>query len=228
METTHQQSSNITKLFGNGNSVQIDSLALKVSSALGSGGFGDVFGAYDRLNGRRYAIKCLHWDGFDDISELKQVEDMFNTEFDLHSSVKSHDNIVNLHCKDQNGAGDTFYMVTDLCEGGDLDNTIYNTSYFWKHDDRIRETMRQIIDAVGYCHSQGISHRDIKPDNILMSREDQSGERTCFLADFGLAHRGPQPPDQYDVGTNNYKAPGMFAFRLSVRRFSSDRRFRTR
>ncbi len=62
----------------------------------------------------------------------------------------------------------------------------------------------QILEAVAYCHSMGVMHRDLKPQNILVSRDGQ-----LKLADFGLA-RAISPfsrPLTVEVITRWYRAP---------------------
>lgn len=53
-------------------------------------------------------------------------------------------------------------------------------------EDETRSVMRYLLMAVMHCHSKGISHRDIKPDNILVDLEDDFDVK---LIDFGVSRR---------------------------------------
>src|SRR5204863_8657531 len=75
--------------------------------------------------------------------------------------------------------------------------------------DRAVELARQVSDALGYAHRQGIVHRDIKPENILI---DITGR--AKVADFGIARLlGPDAPrwavtaPDHTAGTPHYTAP---------------------
>lgn len=63
----------------------------------------------------------------------------------------------------------------------------------------------QIIDAVEFCHENGVFHRDLKPENILCN---QDGTRVV-LADFGLATR-QSVSDDLGVGSGYYMSPGTY------------------
>lgn len=47
------------------------------------------------------------------------------------------------------------------------------------------DTIRPIVDALGYCHSMGVAHRDLKPENLLYSSKDPGA--IIKVSDFGLA-----------------------------------------
>merc|ERR1719160_1742040 len=95
------------------------------------------------------------------------------TEVELLQSL-DHPNILKLHeayfDKSNCHVGTKIYMVTELCEGGDLKARI---SYHYEElkqpmsESHAAFMMQQIISALHYCHARGIVHRDIKPENIL-------------------------------------------------------------
>jgi len=76
------------------------------------------------------------------------------------------------------------YLILDYCAGGDLKTYIIEgRNPFAGDDGRIREILLQICDAVDFMHSRGVFHKDLKPQNILISQDG----RKVFLCDFGLA-----------------------------------------
>lgn len=122
---------------------------------LNSGKFGDMKKAIGR-NGLDYAVKCIEKAnlGDEDIANLYR-------EVNILSSV-SHPNIVEL-CElfeDDN----TFFMVFEFLSGGSLEERIQSEGAM-KESDALA-LMVTIVDALHYCHSLGIVHRDLKVVNI--------------------------------------------------------------
>lgn len=92
------------------------------------------------------------------------------------------------------------YLVTEFISGVPLDIAARNYTL-----DEVSDTLVQILEALDYAHSQGIIHRDIKPQNVLV---DDRGR--VKLTDFGVAYRaGDTRLTQvgYAVGTPGYIAP---------------------
>lgn len=74
-----------------------------------------------------------------------------------------HPNIVKLH--EIYEWKNYFYLITELCEGGELFDRIRLLKQFTERD--AAEVMKSILGAVVYLHKQGIVHRDLKPENLL-------------------------------------------------------------
>jgi len=68
-------------------------------------------------------------------------------------------------------------------EGGDLLNKTQTVSM---SEQQARDVFKQVLEAVAYCHSQNIAHRDIKLENILFVNEKTSALK---VIDFGLAFK---------------------------------------
>lgn len=68
--------------------------------------------------------------------------------------------------------------------GGELFDTILEKESY--SEKEASDTIRPIIDAIGYCHSLNIIHRDIKPENLLYSTKSPA-TRIIKVSDFGLA-----------------------------------------
>ncbi|XP_021367361.1 cyclin-dependent kinase-like 1 isoform X7 [Mizuhopecten yessoensis] len=73
-------------------------------------------------------------------------------------------------------------------------------------EDLIKKIVSQLLEAVNYCHSRNCIHRDVKPENILLSTE-----RQVKLCDFGFARVLTGPSDNYTdyVATRWYRAPEL-------------------
>src|ERR687894_3220956 len=92
------------------------------------------------------------------------------------------------------------YLVTEFVHGVPLDVAARHYSL-----DEVVEVLVQILEALSYAHSQGVIHRDIKPQNVLVD-----GRGSAKLTDFGVAYRaGDTRLTQvgYAVGTPGYIAP---------------------
>jgi calcium-dependent protein kinase len=58
-----------------------------------------------------------------------------------------------------------YYLVTEMCEGGELFEKIRTLKHFTEKD--ASQVMKSILSAVVYMHKQGIVHRDLKPENMI-------------------------------------------------------------
>ena len=78
-----------------------------------------------------------------------------------------------------------YYIVTDICKGGELFDEIVARGKFSEKDASL--LMKQVLSCINYCHHNHIVHRDLKPENFLMS--DKSDEAEVKMIDFGLSKR---------------------------------------
>jgi len=62
-----------------------------------------------------------------------------------------------------------FYIVTDICKGGELFEIIEENGRFSEKDTCI--LMKHVLGCVNYCHLNNVIHRDLKPENILMEKK---------------------------------------------------------
>jgi CheY-like chemotaxis protein len=140
-----------------------------------SGSFGRVFRGDDPRTGRVVAIKILRrrWS-----EDPKQIE-LFFREGRLGLTLK-HPNIVEMLHVGQDTSSGQYYLVMEFVEGGNL-REILNI----RGKLRPKEALRIIDDAahgLAYAYAHGVTHRDVKLTNLLIST---TGE--CKLVDFGLA-----------------------------------------
>ena len=120
-----------------------------------------------------------------------------------------HPHLVSVH--DLVVEGDTLAVVMDLVDGWDLRDAMRGGEVI---GDEMLIVLSQVARALAYVHDAGLVHRDVKPENILISRRD--GEPWARVADFGLlweaGARALTNPGQ-TLGTPAYLAPELFTDR---------------
>lgn len=142
-------------------------------SIVGQGAFATVKKAVERSTGKTFAVKIIH---------KRKVMDKFDgvkRELDILQKL-DHPRIVKL--KDFYEDDDNYYMLMEFVSGGDLMDFV--AAHGTVGEDAGREITRQVLEAVKYMHDQGISHRDLKPDNIMIEQDDPV---LIKITDFGLA-----------------------------------------
>jgi hypothetical protein len=181
--------------------------AYRIDRELGGGGMSRVYVAEELALGRRVVLKVLA----PDLAHVLSAE-RFEREIRVAARLQ-HPHIVPLLTAGR--AGDTLYYTMPLVEGESLRSRI----------DQQRELpvaeaarlFREVADALAYAHEQGVVHRDIKPDNVLLSH------RHAMVTDFGVARAvseavggGKLTHTGMAVGTPAYMAPEQAAADPSV------------
>ena len=82
-------------------------------------------------------------------------------------SVQNHENVLML--KDDIRFAGYQYLITDVADRGNLFDLLMGGR---PSEFKVKSLFKNILSAVAYCHSKGIAHRDIKPDNLLVARDD--------------------------------------------------------
>lgn len=162
-----------------------------IESFLNSGGFGITYLARDSLD-RQVVIKECFPGSFCRRSktivgarsrahqiEFRSIVKLFVQEAFNLSKLK-HPNIVGVHQVFEDN--DTAYMAMDYVEGFDLLETLEEGATRLNPVETLG-VLQKILGAVGFVHSQGVLHRDISPDNILMNKTTGNP----VLIDFGAA-----------------------------------------
>jgi serine/threonine-protein kinase len=168
-----------------------------VEGLLGSGGMALVFEGHDLERDRPVAIKVLNPEIASAVATARFVREI------VYTSSLQHSNIVPVI--DSGEARGFLYLVMPLIEGEPLGDRLARQPPL-PRSTAIRYAM-QVADALEYAHRKGIVHRDIKPDNILLTEDD------AMVADFGVARAlglasgntltGPGAP----IGTLAYMSP---------------------
>ncbi|WP_404409085.1 Stk1 family PASTA domain-containing Ser/Thr kinase [Jeotgalibacillus malaysiensis] len=145
----------------------------KVLKSIGSGGMANVYLARDMILDRDVAVKVLRMDYVSEANMLKR----FQREAQSATSL-THPNIVSMY--DVGDEGDYYFLVMEFVEGMTLKQYIQEHSPLDLGD--AINIMLQLTSAIAHAHHNGIIHRDIKPQNILI---DQEGN--IKITDFGIA-----------------------------------------
>ncbi len=168
------------------------------------GGMGIVYRAHDLQLDRPVAIKVIL--AGPETSPL--ALERFLREAHVVARL-NHPGIVSVY---DFGRGDgLIYLVLELVEGGPLNELVAASGGRLAWPDAVR-TLRLVLDAVGYAHGQGVVHRDLKPQNILVDRDGR-----IRVIDFGLVRQlddeggGAQltQPGRC-IGTPHYMSPEQF------------------
>ena len=171
-------------------------------TTLGSGSFGKVIHAIDRLTGEEIAVKVIEKKTVKQgrIAELKKEAEILES--------LDHPNIVKfIHLKETDKR---IFLAMELVIGGNLQQFIQSQKLT---DLQASQVMKGVLRAVNYMHSKNVIHRDIKPENILVtSVKDLS---LIKVADFGLSAQFDQSLKHHmeneNCGTLKYMAPEQTA-----------------
>lgn len=173
----------------------------KIGPLIGVGGMGEVYQATDPENGELVAIKFLR----SDFNEDTEAQSRFIREIRIMEAMH-HPNIVPI-LKYGVLDGTTLYYAMRLIQGMSLATMFkrqrFSPEGFW-------EVLEQVTAALEFGHSQGVVHRDIKPDNVFIERDEQ-GKMLVYLGDFGLGKRKGVDVTLTEadaiIGTPHYMSP---------------------
>lgn len=140
---------------------------------IGEGGMAVVYKAKDRLLNRFVAIKILK----PEFTKDMKVIESFRRESQAAASL-SHPNIVNVY--DVGKEGNIYYIVMELIEGNVLSDIIREEGAL--EPRRAVAIAKQVASALSVAHKNQIIHRDVKPHNILITKEG-----VAKITDFGIA-----------------------------------------
>gem|GEM_PF-6021506 len=160
-----------------------------------SGAMSDIYSAV-HLGRRKVIIKRIKQQYRDD----QQYIDLFYKEFD-NAFALEHNNIVHVYGKGEDADGPYYYM--EYIDGRTL-------SYVINEEHRqdinfVRRVLVEILDALSYVHKKQIFHRDLKPDNIMLTYKGDNVK----IIDFGLATADDLPDNLKRAGTPKYAAPEL-------------------
>ncbi|MDQ2805818.1 MAG: protein kinase [Chloroflexota bacterium] len=149
----------------------------RVLERIGRGGMAEVYKAYQPSLDRHVAIKVLH--SF--LLEDEGSRERFSREARAVAALR-HPHIVQVF--DFDSEGDEYFMVMEYIDGPNLKARLNDLGRTGRRLslDEIGGLINAIGGALGYAHRQGMIHRDVKPHNIMFTRDGQA-----LLTDFGIA-----------------------------------------
>lgn len=204
-----------------------------IEAVLGEGGMGAVYRTLDTQTKKPYAIKEFRLKHLPTDEEVKQQDASKTLSTNSEEVVTREKAIIQFKREAQLLAGldhpnlpkvtdyfsvnEDYYIVMTLIEGRDAAALMASLEGKPLPERVVLVWMRQIMDAVWYCHTKGVIHRDIKPANIILTT---SG--AVYLVDFGIAKQenptkqtslgarvvtpGYSPPEQYSLGRTDARS----------------------
>ena len=151
-----------------------------VRRLLGRGGMGEVYEADQTALQRRVALKVLREDLVKDPSYLQR----FQAEARTIARIQ-HPNIVSVITIGERGA--THFMAMEFVDGRNLRDHIARQGALDEKD--VVAILKKTAAALQCAHEEGVVHRDVKPENILITRRTPNRPSEIKVADFGLARR---------------------------------------
>ena len=169
----------------------------ELQGLLGNGTFSKVYHIYESESMLSYALKVISKNP--DRMQWRQLDaNHYESEIRIHQSCRAHANVISLHqvmC-----SATHVFMVLELAAGGDLFDRLKTQGHFSK--DQSRHTLNMILEGVLYLHSNGITHRDLKLENLLYKSRELDSK--ILISDFGLAHQRILTPKGCDLHQRSY------------------------
>jgi len=181
----------------------------RLISKKGEGTFSEVLKAQSIKSGKHVAIKCMknHFDSVDQVNNLREIQAL--------RRLAGHPNIIKLHEVLYDEPTGRMALVFEL-----MDMNLYEAVKGRRHylpEDKVKRYMYELLKALDHMHRNGIFHRDVKPENVLLMDDE------IKLADLGSC-RGiysRQPYTEY-ISTRWYRAPeclltdGYYNFKMDL------------
>lgn len=186
---------------------------------IGEGRNGAVFIVQHKISEQYYACKVLHKAEQDSSALRAEIKNL---------RMLDHPHLVRLY--EVNEDAEAVFLLMEYCSGGDLFSLVTESPEGRLPEKTARSFAEQMLSALQYCHSIGIVHRDVKPENFLLEGAvgEDASTATLKLADFGIAThiRSAESLSEGQVnGSVPYMAPELFTKRWSslVRDSQGDR-----
>ncbi|KAL1460485.1 hypothetical protein WDU94_012465, partial [Cyamophila willieti] len=136
----------------------------EIQEQIGKGGFATVFRAKNYKKNQDVAVKVINWQ----LMKERKFEEKVLQEIEIHSKL-CHPNVIKL--LDHFSYSDNIYLVLELCENDTVKRYLDENGKLSERE--ARDLLEQIVQGLLYLQSQNIVHRDIKPDNLLLTKDMQ-------------------------------------------------------
>src|SRR4028119_2321940 len=141
----------------------------QVTQVLGAGGFGRTYLAQDtRRPGNPICVVKQLKPLSSEPSFLETARRLFTSEGETLEKLGSHDQIPRLLAYFEENQ--EFYLVQDFIQGHSL-NVELQPGQIW-HESQVRQLLREVLSILDFVHSNGVIHRDIKPNNLIKRHQD--------------------------------------------------------
>jgi serine/threonine protein kinase len=177
----------------------------RVDALIGEGGTARVFRATDRETGEIVAVKVLR----DVLLDSDELVARFQLEADMLARFE-HPNILPVIARGKTKEGAPWFVSTYASQGSLADRMLRKGNI---SQSELLGYSLEVLDALQYLHLQGIVHRDVKPENVLLDEND-----VAMLCDFGIAlsptRRATMAGDR--MGTPSFMPPEQYENPASV------------
>lgn len=180
-----------------------------LQSKLGEGGMGVVYRSTNEENQQEAAVKILR----NHLTTNERVVKRFHREAQAQNQLR-HENIVYVHDFGfEEGVG--FFIAMEFLRGKSMEEILEENASLMTVPF-VGSILRQVCDAMGFAHSRGIYHRDLKPDNIFLVDQgswEPDENQLVKVLDFGVAKMVASEEDErltrtgMTIGTPRYMAP---------------------
>ncbi|NMB99507.1 MAG: serine/threonine protein kinase [Thermoanaerobaculaceae bacterium] len=173
----------------------------RIIKSLGTGGFGSVYLAEDTIISKLVALKVPH--------NQNQEKDKLTIEAKLMAPL-SHPNIVSVLTAEVDPETEIFYIVMEYVDGESLAERLAKVQCL--DEAKAIGFSIEITDAVCYAHKQNILHRDLRPSNVLLTKDD-----IAKVTDFSISRllKDDESYASTRIGSPPYMAPEHFQGRAT-------------
>jgi serine/threonine-protein kinase len=171
----------------------------ELQSLLGVGGMGEVYRAYDTVKDRTVAVKLLRAE----MSADAGFQERFRRESRIAARLQEP-HVIPVH--DFGEINGVLYIDMRLVEGDNVHAVLHRSGPL--DPARAASIVGQVAAALDAAHASGLVHRDVKPENVLLTGSD-----FAYLVDFGIAHLGGDSgltSAGAAIGSCAYMAPERF------------------
>lgn len=182
----------------------------EILGVLGEGGMGRVYHAYDRELDRHVALKLIR----ESISSEPVILERFKREIQLASKI-THKNILRIY--DLGDIDGTKYVSMNFVRGKDLHKIIKREGALPLK--RTIAILEQLCQGLKAAHDEGVLHRDLKPQNIMIDEKENA-----FITDFGLARSLDNESSQALTATGMVPGTPMYMSPEQIKGEGLDRR----